>query len=79
MEQAVRMTASAGQTIIESGVLGSLVILQFALLALMVWQFIRTINRNTAAISKFTDMLERLPCLDRDGSTECEHMKGKGK
>ena len=75
MDQAVHMTASAGQTLIESGVLGSLVILQFALLALMVWQFVRTINRNIAAINEFTGILKRLPCVDKDADTECELRK----
>lgn len=79
MDAITGTVSQASQNILESGVLGSITILQFALLAIIVWQFIKTINKNTAALVRFTDILQRLPCLDRDGESVCSYDKRKEK
>lgn len=78
MDQAVGVATQAGTNLVESGVLGCLVILQFALLGLMGWlfmkltyKFLQAINRNTDAIEKFQNLMQGLPCFDERKKT-CE-------
>lgn len=79
MDAVTGTVSQAGQNVVDSGVLGSMVIILLAMLSIIVWQFIKTINKNTAALVRFTDILQRLPCLDRDGESVCLYDKRKEK
>lgn len=62
--------AAASQTVIESGVLGALVMAQFALIIWLVWKLIDALNKNTSAINRFIDMLNDRPCLMGDSALQ---------
>lgn len=64
--KALTMAGQAGYTVIESGVLGAVIILQFILIAFLVVWFGRIVLR-------FVRVIERIPCLDENTKTICEY------